>query len=72
MIERYGNQMKTSAQVIEEMRKRGETVTAWANKNGFTRQQVQNVLDGRAKGNWGISHAVAVKIGMKDGVIVEG
>jgi len=64
--------MKTGSQVIEEMRKRGETVTAWAKKNGFTRQQVQNVLYGRAKGNWGVSHAVAIKLGMKDGVIVEG
>lgn len=54
IIERYGKQMKTGAQVIEEMRKRGETVTAWANKNGFTVQQVQNVVCGRAKGNWGI------------------
>lgn len=71
IIERYGKQMKTGAQVIEEMRKRGETVTAWANKNGFTVQQVQNVVCGRAKGNWGISHAVAVKLGMKNGVIVE-
>ncbi|MDD4978784.1 MAG: DNA-binding protein [Gallionella sp.] len=62
--------MKTGAQVIEEMRRRGETVTAWANKNGFTFQQVQNVIHGRAKGNWGKSHAVAVKLGMKKGEII--
>lgn len=64
--------MKTGTQVIGEMRKRGETVTSWTRKNGFTGQQVRNVIYGRAKGNWGISHAVAVKLGMKDGVIVEG
>ena len=63
--------MKTGTQVIEEMRKRGETVTTWANKNGFTEQQVRNVIYGRAKGNWGVSHAVAVRLGMKDGVIIE-
>ena len=72
MIERYGSQMKTGAQVIDEMRRRGETVTAWANKNGFTVQQVQNVIHGRAKGNWGASHAVEVRLGMKNGEIIKG
>lgn len=62
--------MKTGTQVSEEMRKRGETVTAWAIKNGFTPQQVQNVIHGRAKGNWGISHTVAVRLGMKNGEII--
>lgn len=62
--------MKTGTQVIEEMRNRGETISAWAKSNGFTVWQVMNVIHGRAKGHWGTSHNVAVKLGMKDGVIV--
>lgn len=63
--------MKTGAQVITEFRARGETVTAWANKHGFTPQQVLNVIHGRAKGHWGKSHAVAVRLGMKNGEIAD-
>lgn len=62
--------MKTGAQVFEEMRSKGETITSWAVKNGFTYAQVQSVLTGRAKGNWGVSHNIAVKLGMKKGEII--
>ncbi|OIR16789.1 hypothetical protein GALL_26090 [mine drainage metagenome] len=61
--------MNTPQQVLKAMRRRGETITDWAKKNGFPRQQVANVLYGRAKGHWGASHVIAVKLGIKDGVI---
>ena len=61
--------MKTPQQVLKAMRRRGETITDWAKSNGFSRQQVANVLNGRAKGHWGKSHVIAVKLGIKDGVI---
>ncbi|WP_026610103.1 DNA-binding protein [Methylocaldum szegediense] len=63
--------MKTVEQVREELRNRGETIAQWARKNGFEPDHVRNVLYGRAKGHWGSAHAIAVKLGLKNGEIVE-
>jgi len=61
--------MKTIEQVKSEFKQRGETVPAWAKRHGFKVNAVRNVIYGRAKGNWGISHNIAVLLGLKDGVI---
>ncbi|EHJ3655112.1 DNA-binding protein [Salmonella enterica] len=52
-------------QVKKLLRRKGVTVTAWANENGFDRNQVYQVLNGRCKANFGKSHEIAVKLGLK-------
>lgn len=63
--------MLSREQVIQGFRRRGQTVSQWARANGFTPDQVRAVIYGKAKGNWGISHVIAVKLGLKDGIIQE-
>lgn len=63
--------MKTIQQVKDEFRRRGVTVAAWSRKNGFSRREVDRVLSGETKSLYGKGHAVAVKLGLKDGEIIE-
>lgn len=63
--------MKTLKQAKAEFKRRGETVVHWARKHEFTVDHVRAVLRGKAKGNWGESHKIAVKLGIKDGEIIE-
>lgn len=67
-LEEYkGIHMKTLEQVKKDFRRRGETITGWAKKNGFKPANVRAVIYGRGKGNWGESHKIAVSLGIKDG-----
>lgn len=59
--------MATVQQVREQFKRNGITVAEWARENHFPAQLVREVLLGRAKGNWGLSHDIAVKLGLKDG-----
>lgn len=63
--------MKTAKQVREELKHRGENMAQWARRNGFKPSDVRNVLYGKAKANWGESHKIAVKLGIKAGEIIE-
>lgn len=63
--------MKTREQVKAEFKRRGETVANWARKNHFSREHVSAVLRGKAKGDWGESHKIAVMLEIKDGEIIE-
>lgn len=58
------------ARVRAEMLAAGISQAAWARENGFTRQQVADVLTGRRLCLRGASHAVAVALGLKVGNIV--
>jgi len=60
--------MKTIAQVKEGFRQRGETIPEWSKKHGFKVNAVRNVIYGKAKGNWGASHDIALLLGLKDGI----
>lgn len=61
---------------LEEARERlsriGRTTTDVAKELGVSTQIVRGVLDGRLKGTRGDSHKVAVALGIKEGVIVDG
>lgn len=59
-------QMKTLEQAKAEFNKRDENVAQWARKNGFDPEHVRAVLYGRAKGKWGESHKIAIKLGLKN------
>ena len=55
----------TSEQVKSLFRQRGITFTRWAEENGYNRSEVYRVLNGQAKANYGKSHEIAVKLGLK-------
>ncbi|MDO6646518.1 MULTISPECIES: DNA-binding protein [Acinetobacter] len=61
--------MRTSQEVRSELQKRGLSVADWARQNGFTPELVHQVLNSNKIPVRGKSHQIAVKLGLKDGVI---
>lgn len=57
--------LKTIEQVKQEFRASGTTVADWAKKHGYTPQEVYKVINKQHKGNYGRSHEIAVKLGLK-------
>ena len=57
--------VRSPKEVRRAFRLRGETVSAWAQRNGFGKHCVYGVLSGRIKGDWGEGHRVAVALGIK-------
>lgn len=60
--------MKSADQIREEFSRVGQPISEWARENGFTPQEVFEVLAGRNQGRRGKAHDIAVMLGMKDGV----
>jgi gp16 family phage-associated protein len=65
-----GIRQEDIARVRREMAEAGISQAAWGRANGFTRQQVADVLTGRRLCLRGASHAVAVALGLKKGTII--
>lgn len=63
--------MKTLQQAKEELRFRGQSMADWARENGFNPELTRKVLLGRGKCWRGESHKIAVKLGIKEGIIPE-
>lgn len=61
----------TAEQVKQQFRERGLTFTTWAAEHGFDRNDVYRVLNGQLKGNYGVGHHIAVKLGMKPNPALE-
>ena len=61
----------TPQEARANLRRRGQTISSWAKKHGFTSRLVFDVLNGRLQGNYGKSHRVAVLLGIKEGEISE-
>lgn len=59
------NHLRTRQAVRDHLEAHGQTVTAWARSNGFTREQVYAFLAGRTKGKRGISHRLAIALRVK-------
>lgn len=57
----------TADQVKSLFRQRGVTFTQWAKEHGYSRNEVYRVLNGQTKANYGKSHEIAVKLGLKTG-----
>ncbi len=55
----------TPQQIKDQFRARGETVGQWADKNGFPRDLVYRVLNGRSPAWRGKCHQAAVALGLK-------
>ena len=56
-------------EVRAHLNRMGHTITSWANANGYSRKQVYKVLAGETQGLFGVSHDIAVKLGIKDGEV---
>ncbi|MCE6353937.1 DNA-binding protein [Acinetobacter baumannii] len=61
--------MRTSQEVRSELQKRGLSIADWARQNGFTPGLVHQVLNSNKIPVRGKSHQIAVKLGLKDGII---
>ena len=61
--------MRTVEQVREEWRLRGITLASWARVNGHKPQDVRDLLRKRSQGNFGAAHTIAVKLGLREGII---
>lgn len=62
---------RTPEDVRNEFQRKGISIASWATANGFNTNLVFEVLAGRKKGVRGQSHRIAVKLGLKQGEIVE-
>ncbi len=61
--------LKTPEQVRAELQRKGVSVTQWAIANGYSPNNVFDVLGGRKKCIRGQSHDIAVKLGLKAGEV---
>lgn len=62
--------MKTKQQIKAVFAARGETFEAFADRKGYKVRTVYAVLNGQLKATRGISHKIAVDLGIKDEVPV--
>ncbi len=60
---------KSCDQVKRDFMRRGESISAWANRHGFSRTLVSDILSGRRKCLRGESHRAAVMLGVKVGQV---
>lgn len=58
-------------QLKAKFRREGRTVAQWAKDNGYEPNRVYRVIGGFDKAYHGKAHDIAVKLGLKDGVIRE-
>ncbi len=64
-----GSTLKTREEARRELVRHGVSLASWARKHGVTSEQVRDVLRKDTPCNWGVSHKIAVLLGVKDGVI---
>ena len=62
---------KSAERVLQDFARRGLSVSEWARTNGYRRNLVVYVLNGGAARR-GHAHDIAVKLGLKDGVLRNG
>lgn len=60
---------RTADDVLQDFKFRGVSVAEWARQNGFTPSLVYQVLRGNNLPLRGKSHTIAVRLGMKDGIL---
>lgn len=54
----------TPDQVKERLRRRGTTITKWAQTKGYERRDVYRVLNGQLKAHYGRAYEIAVALGL--------
>jgi gp16 family phage-associated protein len=50
---------------MQKLRLEGKTIPQWSAENGLPVRSVRAVLYGHKKGHFGLSHRIAVAIGLK-------
>jgi len=63
--------IRTPQDVRAEFLRKGQSIGSWADRHGFDRTTVNQVLSGRNAATRGIGHKIAVLLGIKDGEIVD-
>lgn len=63
--------LKTREEILADFALKGQSIRGWAIANELQPAVVRGVLKGRLTGRIGESHKAAVKLGLKDGEIVE-
>lgn len=61
--------LRTPAEARAELKTKGISITQWAIANQFSPNLVFEVLGGRKKCVRGQAHEIAIKLGIKEGVI---
>ena len=61
--------LKTPAEVKAWFREQGLSVAEWCRQNGYSQTLTRNILDAGKPCHRGQSHQIAVKLGLKHGVI---
>jgi gp16 family phage-associated protein len=59
--------IRTSAQVLEEFKSTGISISSWARENGFNPSLVYQILRNEDIPQRGQSHRIAVTLGLKAG-----
>lgn len=47
----------------------GLTISKWADRHGYARKTVYRVLSGDLHGHYGVTHNIAIRLGLKEGEI---
>ncbi|MBI2278184.1 MAG: DNA-binding protein [Dechloromonas sp.] len=61
--------LRTADEARAEFQRQGVSISSWALANGFSTNLVFEVLAGRKKCTRGQAHNIAVKLGIKEGVV---
>ena len=61
--------IRTSQEIKNELQKRGLSIADCARQNGFSPELVHQVLNSNKMPVRGKSHEIAVRLGLKDGII---
>ena len=61
--------LRSTAEIRLEFARRGLSISGWARLHGYSAQLVYGVLTGRNRGLRGQSHEIAVRLGLKHGLI---
>lgn len=62
--------LRTPDEARAELKRKGISISQWAVANGFSVNMVFEVLGGRKQGVRGQAHKIAVKLGLKEGEVV--
>ena len=68
-IENSSTPLRKGEDVRAEFARRGLSISGWARLHGYSAQLVYGVLTGRNRGLRGQSHEIAVRLGLKHGLI---
>ncbi|WP_073673051.1 DNA-binding protein [Pseudomonas aeruginosa] len=63
--------LRTPDEARAELKRKGISISQWAAANNFSCNMVFEVLAGRKQGIRGQAHKIAVKLGLKEGEVVE-